>query len=1050
MKNDKNSQFDSQGRFIIRSFDQGYPFSSFLPGIGGLLGIPMWVFYSNRGQAITSFGVESKDRPIMEFQPANKAYQLTATLGFRTFLKGDDCFAEPFSPWNKSHPQRQMYIGMNEIEIRETDLEFGLETSVVYFTLLNESFAGLVRQVSFRNIGDTGLKFDVLDGMPAILPYGLDNELIKHIGRTIEAWMEVSQVGNRIPFYRLRATPGDTSEVRAIESGNFAFAFADGELLPAYVDPVVVFGIDTSLSYPHSMNQGIDHLEKMHQITEGRTPCAFFGKTIEINPGKSKTISSVYGFTDSYKMIKDQSAKILSLGYLSNKRSEAQAFVKNLTEPIATKSANPLFDHYSRQTFLDNIMRGGWPEMLANKHVYHVYSRKHGDPERDYNHFFLAAEYYSQGNSNFRDVNQNRRNDVYFKPRIKDFNIRLFMSLIQTDGYNPLVVKGTKFTLDQSKQEEILDHAAYPETLSKILSGVFSPGELLHAADDSGLNIPAQDFLDLVMREASQHIQAEFGEGYWVDHWTYNLDLIEAYLEIYPDKKSELLFDSTPLPFFDSSAVVNPRSRKYVLDNDSPRQYHAIYEDPEKLKMIHSRSDHPNWVRSEFGTGEIFRVPLFSKLVLLAILKFATRDPFGMGIEMEADRPGWCDALNGLPGLFGSSLPEAFELLRLINFLIESLQQDAREVVLPIEAASLLEEILNQPDKFEHPFEYWNHVSTARENYREETKLGVSGRIAHIAPESLIQAFEKMREHIHEGVGRAVEENEGIPPTYFFYSLSEYEIEDSLDEQGRAIIRPLSFTQTRLPIFLEGPVRSMKTFESEDKARDLFEKVKSSELFDKKLNMYKLNASLIKQSHEIGRARAFSPGWLENESIWLHMSYKYLLELLKAGLYDQFFEEIQTSMPPFMNTEIYGRSLLENSSFIVSSAHPDIALHGKGFVARLSGSTAEFINIWHLMMAGPKPFRLHNNELRLMFSPALSGWLFNEEGILSFKFLGYCRVTYNNPDRKDTHLPEITTQRIRLLLDDGREVVFTTDFIPAPYAELVRSGKVPAIEIFLK
>ena len=26
---------------------------------------------------------------------------------------------------------------------------------------------------------------------------------------------------------------------------------------------------------------------------------------------------------------------------------------------------------------------------------------------------------------------------------------------------------------------------------------------------------------------------------------------------------------------------------------------------------------------------------------------------------------------------------------------------------------------------------------------------------------------------------------------------------------------------------------------------------------------------------EVGRMMAFSPGWLENESIWLHMSYKW-------------------------------------------------------------------------------------------------------------------------------------------------------------------------------
>ena len=76
-----------RGRFVIRDYAAKRPFASFLPGIAGPLGIPLWVFYVNRGQAIASFGVENKDNPIMEFEPANKAYQTTPYTGFRTFLK---------------------------------------------------------------------------------------------------------------------------------------------------------------------------------------------------------------------------------------------------------------------------------------------------------------------------------------------------------------------------------------------------------------------------------------------------------------------------------------------------------------------------------------------------------------------------------------------------------------------------------------------------------------------------------------------------------------------------------------------------------------------------------------------------------------------------------------------------------------------------------------------------------------------------------------------------------------------------------------------------
>jgi hypothetical protein len=212
--------------------------------------------------------------------------------------------------------------------------------------------------------------------------------------------------------------------------------------------------------------------------------------------------------------------------------------------------------------------------------------------------------------------------------------------------------------------------------------------------------------------------------------------------------------------------------------------------------------------------------------------------------------------------------------------------------------------------------------------------------------------------------------------------------------------------------------------------------------------MYKVTSPLGDMPEEIGRARVFTPGWLENESVWTHMEYKYMLELLKNGLYEQFFDDMEMSMPPFMNATTYGRSLLENSSFIVSSAHPDGSLHGKGFVARLSGSTAEFLNIWHIMMAGQKPFRVMDDELQLRFRPVLPKWLFDQEGVLSFKFLGYSRVTYYNPEAKDTYSPGCSIRRLRLQLEDGSEVNLDSDFIPAPYAEMVRSGKVPFIELY--
>ena len=64
---------------------------------------------------------------------------------------------------------------------------------------------------------------------------------------------------------------------------------------------------------------------------------------------------------------------------------------------------------------------------------------------------------------------------------------------------------------------------------------------------------------------------------------------------------------------------------------------------------------------------------------------------------------------------------------------------------------------------------------------------------------------------------------------------------------------------------------------------------------------------------------------------------------------------------------MYGRSTLENSSFIASSVNPNPDVHGRGFVARLSGSTTEMISMWIQMMMGGKVFTYEDGKLALNF-----------------------------------------------------------------------------------
>jgi hypothetical protein len=230
------------------------------------------------------------------------------------------------------------------------------------------------------------------------------------------------------------------------------------------------------------------------------------------------------------------------------------------------------------------------------------------------------------------------------------------------------------------------------------------------------------------------------------------------------------------------------------------------------------------------------------------------------------------------------------------------------------------------------------------------------------------------------------------------------------------------------------------------KAKAIYDSTKKSVLFDKKLKGYKVTSSLESMPEEIGRCRVFTSGWLEHESIWLHMEYKYMLELLKHGLYEEFFADFKNVLTPFQDPGRYGRSILENSSFIVSSAFPDKELHGSGFVARLSGSTAEFLEIWLSMSAGIKPFFLNSSgELNLRFRPILAGWLFTAEGRYAFRFLGKTLVTYHNPKKLNTFGPRAA--RISKVTVDGKEL--KSGVIPAPYAGMIRSRQISKIDILL-
>lgn len=557
-------------------------------------------------------------------------------------------------------------------------------------------------------------------------------------------------------------------------------------------------------------------------------------------------------------------------------------------------------------------------------------------------------------------------------------------------------------------------------------------------------------------------IIAQFAQNaFWADHWTYTLDLVNNYLSVYPDKKESLLWEAEPVPFYLSPAYVLSRKDRYILvdnpkhpGNTTIRVYNPIViagqpgfskELSDELAAIAKSPDYvadiygpaAQWVRD--AEGKAVTVSIGAKLLMLGVIKFSTLDPYGAGVEYEGGKPGWNDAMNGLPAILGSGMPETYEMLQILKFMHSALSKVGKPMEVPSEFLTFLtaldaalKEFASSASKDDAEADvdwiYWDASNNAREAYRAETQVRFNGTKVSVEADYLVPLLAAMISKVNAGISKAVASNGGFSPTYFWYECTEYEILPvtlvTIPVQPEKLVCK-KFAQNPLPLFLEGPIRHLKTIDSIDQRRDVYTRAKNSNMYDKPLQMFTLSESLASMGSDVGRMVAFSPGWLENQSVWLHMSYKLYLELLRGGLYDEFFTEIATGLVPFMDSEVYGRSPLEAASFIVSSAFPDKKMHGQGMLARLSGSTAEFLSMWAIMMGGDKPFSLNpsTDALQLTLSPVIPGWLFPEDGVVSFTFLGSIKVSYVNPSRVDTW----KTSAVSVVVVDKQGVTHTTE-----------------------
>ena len=242
-------------------------------------------------------------------------------------------------------------------------------------------------------------------------------------------------------------------------------------------------------------------------------------------------------------------------------------------------------------------------------------------------------------------------------------------------------------------------------------------------------------------------------------------------------------------------------------------------------------------------------------------------------------------------------MPETYELYLLLKYVQSVVDKFDRPVVVPSELAKMVDRVNDalsdlkasgfkdekepSADVPKELFEYWDVVAAARENYRNDVEYYFSGNTTSFKAKEVSRMIDDWLDQIELGMKRAHhfatigygdDGTSGIPACFFSYDITDWEKNGNKNDVGLPLVNAKAMRVGVFPLFLEGPVRYMKTIQDEkDKMQDMYQRVLKSGLRDEELKMYYLSASLKGQTFDMGRQIAFAPGWLENQSIWMHM-----------------------------------------------------------------------------------------------------------------------------------------------------------------------------------
>ncbi|MDC1149397.1 hypothetical protein OAT41_02175 [Gammaproteobacteria bacterium] len=778
-----------------------------------------WLFISSTGAL--SAGRKNSNNALFPYYTDDKISESHDVTGSKSIFhvnkNNKEYLWEPFTKTSDFiyQNERNLYKNLrgNKVIFEEINNDLGLKFSYQWTTC---DKYGFIKTSSIKNLNNEDILISLVDGFQNILPWGLDESIQNNTSNLADAYKrnELDE-DSKIGIFALSATIVDRAEPSEALKSNIVFHLGLDNckvLLSSYQLDKFRKGHDVNQEIDVKAEKGAYFIHSSISLKENEKKEWLFAG--DINKSSSDIIALKENIVNN-NLIEDINQEIL------NSSNELYKLVGSSDGIQISSDRRRNIRHFANTLF--NIMRGGifdkdylvekndfikyldnaskkcgnemssiiseWPhhfdlhflrdsinqsnseifKRLATEYLPIKFSRRHGDPSRPWNKFFIntrddiTGEKVLDYQGNWRDIFQNWEALAYSYPQFIDGMIYRFLNASTFDGYNPY-----RLTKDGFDWETI-----EPD----------NPWSYI---------------------------------GYWGDHQIiYLLKFLEFTEKYFPQRLNSFL---TKNNFVYANVPYEIKDYKSIY-KDPKNTINFNFELAEKIEKDRLKEGADGAILKNYQ-GSIHEVNFFEKILTTILAKLSNFIP-DAGIWMNTQRPEWNDANNALVGS-GVSMVTLYYLRRFLNFFITILKNDksssfeiSTELYHFFEKLNLSFSKINSNISNRDRKKFVDDIGEVAAEYRDRIYTSYfSGTKELVGRDKVINFLETAQKAIEQ----TIDTNKREDGLYHAYNLV------NLDDNEISI--------NRLSEMLEGQVGILSSgYLSDDESLSVLDSLKSSSLF---------------------------------------------------------------------------------------------------------------------------------------------------------------------------------------------------------------------------